>query len=117
MTDMLLYHLDSDVATLTLNRADTLNSLDLATIDALLSGLDRAIADGARALVLTGSGRAFSSGADLGAGSLADTRPEDIDLGAAMRSHYNAACRFRSSSPSTASRPAVAQRWRWPGIL
>jgi len=89
MTDMLLYHLDSDVATLTLNRADTLNSLDLATIDALLSGLDRAIADGARALVLTGSGRAFSSGADLGAGSLADTRSEDIDLGAAMRSHYN----------------------------
>ena len=42
-----------------------------------------------RALILTGTGRAFCSGADLGSGSLADVRPEDIDLGAAMRTHYN----------------------------
>lgn len=89
MTAPVLYRLEADVATLTLNRPDTLNSLDLATIDALLAGVDRALAEQARALVLTGSGRAFCAGADLGADSLAGVAPQDIDLGAAMRSHYN----------------------------
>jgi len=89
MTDNVLYALDTGIARLTINRPDTLNSLDPATIDALLAGLDRGLADGARAVVLTGSGRAFCSGADLGAGSLANVQPEDIDLGAGMRSHYN----------------------------
>ena len=88
MADLVLYALEARIATLTLNRPDSLNSLDLATIDALLAGLDRAVADGAAALVLTGSGRAFSSGADL-AGSKLPARLEDIDLGAGMRSHYN----------------------------
>ena len=89
MTDNVLYAFDARIARLTINRPDTLNSLDLPTIEALLAGLDRALADGAGALLLTGSGRAFCSGADLGAGSLANARPEDIDLGAAMRTHYN----------------------------
>lgn len=89
MADAVLYALDAQIATLTLNRPETLNSIDPATIDALLAGLDRALADGARAVVLTGSGRAFCSGADLGTGSLAEVRPEDIDLGAGMRTHYN----------------------------
>lgn len=89
MTESVLYRLDTQVATLTLHRPETLNSLDLATIDALLAGLDRALSEQARAVVLTGSGRAFCSGADLGAGSLAGVQPEDVDLGAAMRSHYN----------------------------
>lgn len=88
MTDLVLYRLDQRIATLTLNRPDSLNSLDLATIEALLAGLDRALADGAAALVLTGSGRGFSSGADL-AGSKMPARVEDIDLGAGMRTHYN----------------------------
>lgn len=83
-----LYALDARIATLTINRPETLNSIDVATIAALIEGVERALADQAAALILTGNGRAFCSGADLGAALSADARPEDIDLGAPMRSHY-----------------------------
>lgn len=89
MADTVLYALDAQIARLTINCPDTLNSIDLATIEALLAALDRAVADDARAVVLTGSGRAFCSGADLGTSSLASIEPQDIDLGAGMRTHYN----------------------------
>lgn len=88
MTDSVLYALDARIATLTINRPDTLNSIDLATVAALLNGVERAVADGAAALILTGAGRAFCSGADLGAALGQDLAPEDLDLGAPMRSHY-----------------------------
>ena len=55
------------IAVLTLNRPDTLNALDYATIDTLLRLLDR-IEDNAavRAVILhDGNGRAFSAGADI----------------------------------------------------
>jgi enoyl-CoA hydratase len=51
-----------DVAIVTLNRADTLNALDTATLEEL----ERAFkALDARAVVVTGAGTAFCSGADL----------------------------------------------------
>lgn len=89
MTATVVATLAEGVARISIHRPDTLNSLDLPTIDALLAAFDQAVADGARALILTGSGRAFCSGADLGAGSLANVDPRDIDLGAGMRTHYN----------------------------
>src|SRR4051812_35808371 len=54
------------VATVTLNRPDAMNSLDVATKEALLAAL-RQVADDrtARCVVLTGSGRAFCVGQDL----------------------------------------------------
>jgi 2-(1,2-epoxy-1,2-dihydrophenyl)acetyl-CoA isomerase len=54
------------VATVTLNRPDAMNSLDIATKEALLAAL-RQVADDhtARCVVLTGSGRAFCVGQDL----------------------------------------------------
>ena len=59
---------DGAVATVTLNRADKLNALDRATRWELIGAL-REVADDAavRAVVLTGSGRAFSVGQDLAA--------------------------------------------------
>ena len=54
-----------DVLTLTLNRPERLNALSLETaeeLSAALIGLD-----GARAVLITGAGRAFCSGADLAA--------------------------------------------------
>lgn len=69
MTDHLLLEHRGAVAILTLNRPDSLNSLShplLVDLRATLLDLD---ADpSVRAIVLTGSGRAFSAGADLGAG-------------------------------------------------
>ena len=54
------------VATVTLNRPDAMNSLDIATKEALLTALRRAADDpAARCVVLTGSGRAFCVGQDL----------------------------------------------------
>lgn len=88
MADNVLYALDARIARLAINRPDTLNSIDIATVAALIAGVERALSDEAAVLVLTGTGRAFCSGADLGAALDADLKPEDIDLGAPMRSHY-----------------------------
>jgi 2-(1,2-epoxy-1,2-dihydrophenyl)acetyl-CoA isomerase len=60
------YDVDGAVATLTLDRPATLNSLDVATKVALLEALETARDDhGVRAVVLTGAGRAFCVGQDL----------------------------------------------------
>jgi enoyl-CoA hydratase len=54
------------VALLTLNRPKTLNALDSATLEALEARCREVAADaGARALVLSGEGRAFAAGADI----------------------------------------------------
>lgn len=54
-----------NVATLTLNRPDRLNALTPQLFAEALAAIDEAVAKGARALILTGEGRAFCSGADL----------------------------------------------------
>jgi methylglutaconyl-CoA hydratase len=55
------------VVRLTLNRPKRGNSVDLELADALAAALDRLAADAnLRVLVLTGSGRTFSGGVDLG---------------------------------------------------
>jgi 2-(1,2-epoxy-1,2-dihydrophenyl)acetyl-CoA isomerase len=54
------------VATLTLNRPEAMNSLDIATKEVLLEVVRRVAADEAvRCVVLTGTGRAFCTGQDL----------------------------------------------------
>ncbi len=54
------------VALLTLNRPKALNALDRATLEALHEAIAEVANDaGARALVLTGEGRAFAAGADI----------------------------------------------------
>jgi 2-(1,2-epoxy-1,2-dihydrophenyl)acetyl-CoA isomerase len=54
------------VATITLNRPEAMNSLDVATKEALLEVVRRVADDpAARCVVLTGSGRAFCVGQDL----------------------------------------------------
>src|SRR3954454_13187138 len=54
------------VATITLNRPEAMNGLDIATKEALLGAVREAAADEAvRCVVLTGSGRAFCVGQDL----------------------------------------------------
>jgi 2-(1,2-epoxy-1,2-dihydrophenyl)acetyl-CoA isomerase len=66
MTDPLLVERDGAVATLTLNRPDSLNSLNVPLKEALRHQLAAVAADeSVRAVVLTGAGRAFCVGQDL----------------------------------------------------
>lgn len=53
------------VATIALDRPDRLNAMNLAMFADFNRALDAAVSGGARALVLTGNGRAFCSGLDL----------------------------------------------------
>lgn len=65
MNPVLLERRDA-VAVLTLNRPEARNALSPEVVTALGAHLDAIASDGAaRAVVLTGAGRAFSSGADL----------------------------------------------------
>ncbi|MDN5894196.1 MAG: enoyl-CoA hydratase-related protein [Nocardioides sp.] len=67
MTDQpVLLEVNDGIATITMNRPDAMNSLDIATKEALLDAVTAAAGDDAvRAVVLTGSGRAFCVGQDL----------------------------------------------------
>lgn len=60
------YEKTGDVATVTLNRPERYNAIDAALSTAVVADLRRAQAE-ARAVVLTGRGKAFCSGADLSA--------------------------------------------------
>ena len=82
------YDVADAVATITLNRPDSLNSLTREMKLELLAALERAAADAdVRAVLLTGAGRAFCAGQDLrehgnalaAGGGLDDT----------VRRHYN----------------------------
>lgn len=59
------YELNKNVATVTMNRPDALNALSQPLIADIGSAIRQAIADNARAVILTGNGRAFCAGGDL----------------------------------------------------
>ncbi len=77
----LLYDLSSGVATITLNRPDLMNGLDMRMRAEIRGAVERAGTE-ARALVLTGAGRAFCSGQDLGEPGAG------LDLEATLRDEY-----------------------------
>ena len=58
------YQLDGDVAVITLNRPDRFNAIEAGLATGTVDALDQAGGE-ARAIVLTGKGKAFCSGADL----------------------------------------------------
>jgi len=65
--DVLLQHLQNGVLTLTMNRPESLNSANDALLLALLSAVQSAADQPeVRVVVLTGAGRGFCAGADLG---------------------------------------------------
>lgn len=59
------YGFDGAVATIKMNRPEALNALSLQLGLDLRAAVEKAIEDKARAVILTGSGRAFCSGGDL----------------------------------------------------
>jgi enoyl-CoA hydratase/carnithine racemase len=63
------YDVEDGVCTVTLNRPERLNAVTTTMLRELSEACDRADADDAvRAVIVTGAGRAFCAGADLGAG-------------------------------------------------
>jgi len=84
-----LLDLADGVATVTLNRPEAMNALDIATKDALLAALLRVAEDpDVRCVVLTGTGRAFCVGQDLREHiDLLSTRDES--LWSTVSEHYN----------------------------
>lgn len=63
--ETVLYSIDNGVATVTMNRPEALNALSLQLTLDLAAAIKQAVEDNARAVILTGSGRAFCSGGDL----------------------------------------------------
>lgn len=65
MEDIVRYRCDDQVARVAFNRPKRMNALTVEIFDHLSDAFDTAVADGARALILTGEGRAFCTGFDL----------------------------------------------------
>ena len=79
------FKLEGDIARLTLNRPDRLNSFTVRMHEEVADALARL--DDARVLVLTGAGRGFCAGQDLNDRAVAPG--EGVDLGHSVESFYN----------------------------
>ena len=67
--EQILYEVKDHILTLTLNRPDRLNAFTPQMRKELIDAFDQADADdNVRAIIITGAGRAFCAGADLGTG-------------------------------------------------
>jgi enoyl-CoA hydratase/carnithine racemase len=68
--EQITYATGDQIATITLRRPDRLNAFTLTMANELIDALDRADADDeVRVVIVTGAGRAFCAGADLGGGA------------------------------------------------
>jgi 2-(1,2-epoxy-1,2-dihydrophenyl)acetyl-CoA isomerase len=97
-SELLVTH-DGAVQTITLNRPGVLNALDLAMHERLAASLDRAAQPDVRALVITGAGRGFCVGQDVG------EFPRDAaEVGELLRQHFNPVIRALRGLP----KPVIA---------
>jgi 2-(1,2-epoxy-1,2-dihydrophenyl)acetyl-CoA isomerase len=86
--DTILFTQDGGIARLTLNRPDRLNSFTDAMHAEVRDALGKVKADpSARVLLLTGAGRGFCAGQDLGDRAVAPGG-EPVDLGASIERNY-----------------------------
>lgn len=75
------YSLESNVATVTLNRPDRLNAFNLTMMNDLLAVMDHIDGDDeVRAVIFTGAGRAFCAGADLERGGETFNRKSESEI-------------------------------------
>jgi 2-(1,2-epoxy-1,2-dihydrophenyl)acetyl-CoA isomerase len=99
------YSFDDGVAVLTLNRPEVLNAFDDELGFALLDAVSEGASDDAvRCIVITGAGRAFSAGEDLGALSEGYGAGNAPDLGDTLVKRYNPLIRAVRAAP----KPVVA---------
>lgn len=81
--DTILFEISDDIATITLNRPDVMNALNTQARAEVTDAVKRGGRD-ARVVVLTGAGRAFCSGQDLGDRA----NVANIDLERTLRDEY-----------------------------
>lgn len=87
--DMIQLECADAIATITLNRPDRLNSMPPAMADEIRDALDHLPGLGARALLITGAGRGFCSGADLGGDRSSSAVGGGANSRKSLRNHYN----------------------------
>lgn len=83
----LLLEFNGDIAIITLNRPDKLNSFTNAMHIELRAAFDEIEASNVRALVITGAGRGFCAGQDLGDRDFEIN--DDFDAGDSIEQNYN----------------------------
>jgi len=104
VTDPLLIDTTDGVTTLTMNRPDSLNSLDVSLKEALRDAVAALSTDPAcRAVVLTGAGRAFCVGQDLRE-HVQTLESAATDPLATVKEHFNPLVRHLAGMP----KPVVA---------
>ncbi len=86
--ETILFEVDGGIARLTLNRPDKLNSFNVQMHGEVREALSGIPASGARVLVLTGAGRGFCAGQDLGDRAVAPGA-QGVDLGESIENRYN----------------------------
>lgn len=88
--ETILYDLQGGVAKITMNKPDHLNPLGVDVVAELGSAFDAAEKDDLiRAVILTGSGRGFSSGANLTAIDGGETDLNEVDVAKSLEDSYN----------------------------
>lgn len=98
MLDTILAENMGDWVEITLNRPDRLNAFTPEMLRLLYETLSISIAGGARAILLTGSGRGFCSGQDLGQRN-PDSADWPPDLSASLRTYYHPVIRLIREAP------------------
>lgn len=94
--ETILFEIEDGVATITLNRPDVLNAFISQMHYDILAALDIVEEQGIRAVILTGTGRGFSSGQDLKA--IKDRDPTTLSIGNLLEDTYHKTLR-RLRSP------------------
>lgn len=85
--ETILFSVEQGIARLTLNRPDKLNSFNTVMHAEVRDALGRVVAEGGRVLVLTGAGRGFCAGQDLGDRAVAPGG-QGVDLGDSIENYY-----------------------------
>lgn len=85
--ETILFSAEEGIARITLNRPDKLNSFNVTMHTEVRHALQRTVQAGSRVLVITGAGRGFCAGQDLGDRALAPGA-QPVDLGDSIERYY-----------------------------
>jgi 2-(1,2-epoxy-1,2-dihydrophenyl)acetyl-CoA isomerase len=96
--DTIIFAVEGNVAKLTLNRPDRLNSFTVRMHEEVAEALGRTEKEGARAFLITGAGRGFCAGQDLSDRAVAPGSAP-VDLGHSVETYYNPLIRRLAALP------------------